>query len=187
MAEEVLRYSLGRCADQAILLTDRSLGGAGEEDSGQKAYVLPAHRSDPFDRSYEGKQKEVNDFAILAEKLKEKGVAHPEEITDELTEKLIEECKGTLPAKAYAEHREEQPNHVLISDLDICNQECRTSYEIPCLTFCPAGVYKMIDGKLKAANPSNCLHCKCCQRKCPYQNVQWTVPEGGGGPRYERM
>ena len=95
--------------------------------------------------------------------------------------------RDTFVAKAYAEHREEQPNHVLIRDLDICNQECRTSYEIPCLTFCPAGVYEMIDGKLKAANPSNCLHCKCCQRKCPYQNVQWTVPEGGGGPRYERM
>jgi len=28
MAEEVLRYSLGRCADMVILLTDRALGGA---------------------------------------------------------------------------------------------------------------------------------------------------------------
>lgn len=28
MAEEVLRYSLGRCADMAILLTDKALGGA---------------------------------------------------------------------------------------------------------------------------------------------------------------
>jgi electron transfer flavoprotein alpha subunit len=28
MAEEVLRYSLSRCADMAVLLTDRSLGGA---------------------------------------------------------------------------------------------------------------------------------------------------------------
>jgi len=28
MAEEVLRYSLGRCADTAVLLTDRALGGA---------------------------------------------------------------------------------------------------------------------------------------------------------------
>ena len=28
MAEEVLRYSLGRCVDKAILLTDRALGGA---------------------------------------------------------------------------------------------------------------------------------------------------------------
>ena len=28
MAEEVLRYSLSRCADQAVMLTDRALGGA---------------------------------------------------------------------------------------------------------------------------------------------------------------
>ena len=28
MAEEVLRYSLSRCVDQAVLLTDRALGGA---------------------------------------------------------------------------------------------------------------------------------------------------------------
>ena len=28
MAEEVLRYSLARCADEVVLLTDRALGGA---------------------------------------------------------------------------------------------------------------------------------------------------------------
>ena len=95
--------------------------------------------------------------------------------------------RDTFVAMARAEHREEQPNHVHILNPNICIQECRTNYDIPCLTFCPAGVYEMIDGKLKAANPSNCLHCKCCQRKCPYQNVLWTVPEGGGGPRYQRM
>ena len=95
--------------------------------------------------------------------------------------------RDSFVAKAYAEHREEQPNHVHIHDHDICNQDCRMNFEIPCLTFCPAGVYEIIDGKLKAANPSNCLHCKCCQQKCPYKNVQWNVPEGNGGPGYLRM
>ncbi len=94
--------------------------------------------------------------------------------------------RDTFVAMAYAEHREEQPNHVQILNPNICIQECRANYEIPCLTFCPASVYEIIDGKLKAANPSNCLHCKCCQQKCPYHNVLWTVPEGGG-PRYQRM
>jgi ferredoxin len=37
------------------------------------------------------------------------------------------------------------------------------------------------------ANPSNCLHCKTCQRKCPFDNIRWTAPEGGGGPRYKRI
>ncbi len=95
--------------------------------------------------------------------------------------------RDTFVAMAGIGHREDQPNHVQIRNPDICIQECLVNYDIPCLTFCPAGVYEIIDGKLKTANPSNCLHCKCCQRKCPYQNVQWTVPEGNGGPRYKRM
>ncbi|MEX0680111.1 MAG: electron-transfer flavoprotein:ubiquinone oxidoreductase [Balneolales bacterium] len=95
--------------------------------------------------------------------------------------------RDTFVAMAGTGHREEQPNHVQILNPDICIQECRENYEIPCLTFCPAGVYEIINGKLKAANPSNCLHCKCCQRKCPYHNVLWTVPEGSDGPRYKRM
>ncbi|MDI9432440.1 MAG: 4Fe-4S dicluster domain-containing protein [Planctomycetota bacterium] len=40
--------------------------------------------------------------------------------------------------------------------------------------------------KRPLANPSNCLHCKTCQRKCPFDNIRWTAPEGGG-PRYKRM
>jgi electron-transferring-flavoprotein dehydrogenase len=31
---------------------------------------------------------------------------------------------------------------------------------------------------------SNCVHCKTCDIKCPEQNVVWTPPEGGGGPKY---
>jgi electron-transferring-flavoprotein dehydrogenase len=41
--------------------------------------------------------------------------------------------------------------------------------------------------KVKPANPSNGLHCKTCQRKCSFDNIRWTVPEGGGGLRYKRM
>ena len=33
-------------------------------------------------------------------------------------------------------------------------------------------------------NPSNCLHCKTCEIKDPYENIIWTCPEGGGGPKY---
>ena len=33
-------------------------------------------------------------------------------------------------------------------------------------------------------NPSNCLHCKTCEIKDPYENIIWTCPEGGGGPNY---
>ena len=84
-------------------LTGKDQDTSENPESGRKAYVLPVHRASLLDRSYEGKQKEVADFQLLAEKLKQEGVNHPDEITDELAEKLIEDCKDTLPKKALKE------------------------------------------------------------------------------------
>jgi electron-transferring-flavoprotein dehydrogenase len=95
--------------------------------------------------------------------------------------------KDTFTALAHTEHRHDQPSHLKILDLDICSLKCKNIFKEPCITFCPAGVYENIFGVLKPANPSNCLHCKTCQRKCPFNNIRWTVPEGGGGPRYKLM
>jgi len=95
--------------------------------------------------------------------------------------------KDTFTAMAATEHREEQPSHLQILNTDICEQKCAHKFDMPCITFCPAGVYEMVHGQLKPANPSNCLHCKTCQRKCPFDNIRWTVPEGAGGPRYRQM
>jgi electron-transferring-flavoprotein dehydrogenase len=95
--------------------------------------------------------------------------------------------KDTFTAMAATEHREEEPSHLTILDSEVCRTKCTPVYNSPCITFCPAGVYETIHEKVKPANPSNCLHCKTCQRKCPFDNIRWTVPEGGGGPRYKRM
>lgn len=95
--------------------------------------------------------------------------------------------KDTFTAMARTEHREEQPSHLKILDPEICRTRCTPKYNSPCITFCPAGVYETIHDEVKSANPSNCLHCKTCQRKCPFDNIRWTVPEGGGGPRYQTM
>jgi electron-transferring-flavoprotein dehydrogenase len=95
--------------------------------------------------------------------------------------------KDTFTAVAATEHREEEPCHLLIQDLNICKDQCLVRFGAPCITFCPAGVYESIHGQPKPANPSNCLHCKTCQRKCPYDNIRWTVPEPTGGPRYKTM
>ncbi|MHC4463488.1 MAG: electron transfer flavoprotein-ubiquinone oxidoreductase [Planctomycetota bacterium] len=95
--------------------------------------------------------------------------------------------KDTFTAMAATEHREEQPSHLTILDSDICRTRCTPAFSSPCITFCPAGVYETVHDEVKPANPSNCLHCKTCQRKCPFDNIRWTVPEGGGGPRYKRM
>ncbi len=95
--------------------------------------------------------------------------------------------KDTFTAMAATEHREEEPSHLTILDPEICKTKCTPLYNSPCITFCPAGVYESIHDEVKPANPSNCLHCKTCQRKCPFDNIRWTVPEGNGGPRYKRM
>ncbi len=95
--------------------------------------------------------------------------------------------KDTFTAVAATEHREEQPSHLTIVDKTICETQCTPVFGSPCITFCPAGVYETIHDEVKPANPSNCLHCKTCQRKCPFDNIRWVAPEGGGGPRYKRM
>jgi electron-transferring-flavoprotein dehydrogenase len=95
--------------------------------------------------------------------------------------------KDTFTAVAATGHREEQPCHLTILDQNICQTRCIPLFAAPCITFCPGGVYETVQGEVKPANPSNCLHCKTCQRKCPFDNIHWTVPEGAGGPRYKRM
>ena len=95
--------------------------------------------------------------------------------------------KDTFTAVAATEHREDQPSHLTILDPNICETKCTPRFDSPCITFCPAGVYETIHDEVRPANPSNCLHCKTCQRKCPFDNIRWTAPEGSGGPRYKRM
>ncbi len=95
--------------------------------------------------------------------------------------------KMTFTSLAGTHHREGQPSHLTIRSGNVCEIRCKPTFDAPCITFCPAGVYEEIQGVVKPANPSNCFHCKTCQRKCPFDNIRWTVPEGGGGPRYSRM
>jgi electron-transferring-flavoprotein dehydrogenase len=66
-------------------------------------------------------------------------------------------------------------------------RECVEEYRFPCNRFCPASVYDMQNesGKWKLQiNFTNCVHCQTCDIKCPKDNITWTPPEGGGGPRY---
>ncbi|MGH7571805.1 MAG: 4Fe-4S dicluster domain-containing protein [Gemmatimonadota bacterium] len=81
-----------------------------------------------------------------------------------------------------AAHDEDQPSHLVVLDTDICRTRCTVEYGNPCVQFCPAHVYEWEDGDLKL-NPSNCVHCKTCDIRDPYQIIFWVPPEGGGGPR----
>ena len=84
-------------------------------------------------------------------------------------------------------HEEDQPCHIHIIDSNRCIQECLPKYGAPCLLFCPARVYALENDNHIHVDFSNCLHCKTCQIKDPLQNIEWTLPQGGDGPRYTRM
>jgi electron-transferring-flavoprotein dehydrogenase len=88
-------------------------------------------------------------------------------------------------------HPEDQPSHLIVHDANVCATRCREEYGNPCIRFCPANVYEMVDdgvGKKKLQiNASNCVHCKTCDIMDPYQIIDWVPPEGGGGPQYEGM
>ena len=88
-------------------------------------------------------------------------------------------------------HEENQPSHLRLKDNSVPIRVNLARYDAPETRYCPAGVYE-ITGR-DTANPSlqinaqNCLHCKTCDIKDPQQNINWTVPEGGGGPNYPNM
>jgi electron-transferring-flavoprotein dehydrogenase len=87
-------------------------------------------------------------------------------------------------------HDENQPVHLQVQT-DVCHTICGSEYGHPCVKFCPASVYEMVDngagGKRLQINASNCVHCKTCDIMDPYQVINWVAPEGGEGPSYEGM
>ena len=86
-------------------------------------------------------------------------------------------------------HDEHQPCHLKVADREICATKCVEEYGNPCERFCPAQVYNMVMNeeagrKELQVDFSNCVHCKTCDIRDPYQIIQWVPPEGGDGPEY---
>ena len=87
-------------------------------------------------------------------------------------------------------HAEGQPVHLTLKDADVPVAVNLADYDGPEQRFCPAGVYEFVEeaGRPKLQiNAQNCVHCKTCDIKDPTQNIDWVVPEGGGGPTYPNM
>ncbi|KIJ62082.1 hypothetical protein HYDPIDRAFT_114920 [Hydnomerulius pinastri MD-312] len=100
-------------------------------------------------------------------------------------------------------HTEDQPVHLRVrkggvEDLKLRKDHVQrnvSEYAGLLQRACPAGVYEYIEDEANAAtegwnghklviNSQNCIHCKLCDIKVPTQDITWTVPEGGGGPKY---
>ena len=86
-------------------------------------------------------------------------------------------------------HEGDQPAHLTLKDDLVPVERNLGIYDGPEQRFCPAGVYEyLVDEETQASklqiNAQNCIHCKTCDIKCPSQNIDWVVPEGGGGPAY---
>ncbi len=88
-------------------------------------------------------------------------------------------------------HEENQPAHLTLIDPAVPTKVNLPLYAAPEQRYCPAGVYEIVDddaGQPRLQiNAQNCVHCKTCDIKDPTQNINWVVPEGGGGPNYPNM
>jgi electron-transferring-flavoprotein dehydrogenase len=89
-------------------------------------------------------------------------------------------------------HEEDQPAHLRLRDPAKAIGINYRLYDSPEQRYCPAGVYEIVQPAEAVApwlqiNAQNCVHCKTCDIKDPEQNIDWVVPEGGGGPNYPNM
>ncbi|MBX7460993.1 electron transfer flavoprotein-ubiquinone oxidoreductase [Qipengyuania huizhouensis] len=92
---------------------------------------------------------------------------------------------------SYTNHAEDQPVHLKVRDRELQRESELEVFAGPSARYCPAGVYEWIleegeEPKFQI-NSQNCVHCKTCDIKDPNQNIEWTTPEGGGGPNYPNM
>jgi len=89
-------------------------------------------------------------------------------------------------------HEEDQLSHLRLKDASVPIHVNLELYDAPEQRYCPAGVYEIVRDAAGhhprlQINAQNCVHCKTCDIKDPTQNIEWVVPEGGGGPNYPNM
>ena len=97
-------------------------------------------------------------------------------------------------------HNEDQPAHLTLKDAAVPVKVNLELYDAPEQRYCPAGVYEIVTEAGAAPsgtgsntkprlqiNAANCVHCKTCDIKDPYQIINWVTPEGGAGPNYQNL
>jgi electron-transferring-flavoprotein dehydrogenase len=98
----------------------------------------------------------------------------------------------TSVAFSFTNHEEDQPCHLVLKDPDYPTRVELPVFAGPSTRYCPAGVYEYVENpdtgeQAFQINAQNCVHCKTCDIKDPGQMINWTAPEGGGGPNYPNM
>ncbi|KAI9864315.1 MAG: hypothetical protein M1813_003235 [Trichoglossum hirsutum] len=96
----------------------------------------------------------------------------------------------TSVSRTGTNHEEDQPVHLQVENWDKHAEMEWPKYQGVENRFCPAGVYEYIEDAAKPPgvrfqiNAQNCIHCKTCDIKVPDQDINWTTPQGGEGPKY---
>ena len=72
---------------------------------------------------------------------------------------------------------------VTASHISVDQARCIDCRAKPCLTVCPATVYRWVDDKV-VVRYENCLECGTCQLACDGRGnggITWRIPAGGFG------
>ena len=109
-------------------------------------------------------------------------------------------CNRDLPPRdrlssvffAVTAHDEVQPAHLKVRDTNICATTLRHRIRQSLHAFLPRAASTRWSTTTPAArrlqiNAANCVHCKACDIKDPYQIIDWATPEGGSGPNYQLL
>jgi electron-transferring-flavoprotein dehydrogenase len=141
-------------------------------------YFFGAGTPKPFEADHTH-MKKIEAYYGAADYQPPKLVADGTYIVDKLTDVFN---SGTM-------HDEDQPCHLHIADTEICATKCLAEYGNPCTKFCPAQVYNMVENEESKrlemqVDFSNCVHCKTCDIRDPYQIINWVPPEAGQGPEF---
>ena len=83
-------------------------------------------------------------------------------------------------------YRDGAPSHIRIPDPAPC-RDCITRYGAPCTRFCPASVYERLPDDTIRIRHENCLQCRTCTLKCPFDAIRWTPPPHGSGPDFRGL
>ncbi len=126
-----------------------------------------------------------NDAKSLEPAAKHKKITYPK------PDGVLSFDRLTSVAFSFTNHGEDQPAHLKVLDMELQKRSELGVFAGPSNRYCPAGVYEWIEdgkgGQKFQINAQNCVHCKTCDIKDPNQNINWTTPEGGGGPNYPNM